>query len=89
MVFNETEACKNLVQECAKYFKQDDQLLVNEIALTKYKDSIAILDQELFPNGHVYYQLNKKSKAYIVHNNWMVGVDEKTKKFKEEGLWYL
>jgi hypothetical protein len=43
----------------------------------------------LFPNGHVYYNEGKKENAVIVHNNWMVGVEEKTKRFKEENLWFL
>jgi len=25
----------------------------------------------------------------IVHNNWMVGVNTKIAKFKEEGLWFI
>ena len=79
MVFNDTKECESLVNECGS----------NEIALKKYRDYIAILSPDLFPNGHVYYNEGKKENAVIVHNNWMVGVEEKTKRFKEEKLWYL
>ena len=30
-----------------------------------------------------------KENAYIVHNNWMVGIETKINKFKEEGYWYV
>jgi hypothetical protein len=48
-----------------------------------------ILSEDLFPNGNVYYQQGKKENAMIVHNNWMVGVETKMNKFKEEGLWFI
>ena len=31
----------------------------------------------------------KKENAVIVHNNFMVGVEIKMQKFKEEKLWFL
>ena len=89
MVFNDTKECQSLVNECGSNETEDDQLIVNQIALTKYRDHIAILSSDLFPNGHVYYNEGKKENAVIVHNNWMVGVKEKTRRFKEEKLWFL
>ena len=89
MVFNETKECESLVNECGSNEIEDDQLIVNEIALKNYRDHIAILSSDLFPNGHVYYNEGKKKNAVIVHNNFMVGVETKMQKFKEEKLWYL
>lgn len=89
IVFNETEQCRNLVEECGNDEQDDDQLIMNRIALSKYSDNIALLSEDLFPNGYVYYQKGKKENAMIVHNNWMVGVETKIQKFKEENLWYL
>lgn len=89
MVFNRTEICKKMIEECSEYDCEDDQLIMNQIALEKYSDNIALLNEDLFPNGNVYYLQNRKSNAMIVHNNWMVGVNEKIKKFKEENLWFL
>lgn len=89
MVFNDTKECESLVNECGFNETEDDQLIVNEIALKKYRDNIALLSPDLFPNGHVYYNEGKKENAYIVHNNWMVGVNTKIAKFKEEGLWFI
>jgi hypothetical protein len=62
---------------------------MNEIALTKYNEHIALLSEDLFPNGHVYYIQGRKDNAMIVHNNWIKGLQSKIDKFKEEGLWYL
>jgi hypothetical protein len=89
MVFNETSECRQLVAECGADETDDDQLIMNRIGLSKYNDHIALLSEDLFPNGHVYYQQNRKDNAMIVHNNWMVGVETKIQKFKEENLWFL
>lgn len=89
MVFNSSIDCQRLVNDCAEVSDDDDQLVVNRIGLDKYYDQIAILNEDLFPNGHVYYQENRKENAIIVHNNWMIGVESKIQHFKEEKLWYL
>ena len=89
MVFNDTPECRQLVAECGSDDSDDDQLIMNRIALSKYNDHIALLSDDLFPNGHVYYQQGRKDNAMIVHNNWMVGVETKIQKFKDENLWFL
>jgi len=89
MVFNSTEICKTLIEECSRYDCEDDQLIMNRIGPQKYAKHISLLGQDLFPNGNVYYLQNRKENAMIVHNNWMIGIEEKVKKFKEEKLWYL
>lgn len=89
MVFNSSSECQDMIRECSLNSEEDDQILVNKIALEKYYDNIALLNEDLFPNGHVYYKENRKENAVIVHNNWMIGVESKIKHFKEEKLWYL
>lgn len=89
MVFNESPECGKLIKDCASNPDEDDQIIVNKIALDKYYDYIALLNEDLFPNGHVYYNENRKENAVIVHNNWMIGVDTKIQHFKDEKLWYL
>ena len=89
MVFNETSECRQLIEECGADERDDDQLIMNRIGLSKYYGYIALLSEDLFPNGNVYYQQGKKENAMIVHNNWMVGVETKINKFKEEGLWFI
>lgn len=89
MVFNPTSECEKMIRDCAMADNEDDQLIVNKIALDKYYDNIALLNEDLFPNGHVYYKENRKENAVIVHNNWMIGIDTKIQHFKDEKLWYL
>ena len=89
MIFGDSVVCQNLIDECSNMEEQDDQLAINGI-YHKYQDYIKLLPQNLFPNGHVYYQQNiKDPNAYIVHNNFMVGIDNKIQKFKDVGLWFL
>jgi len=89
MIFGNNKASENLIDECANMEEEDDQLAINGI-YHKHRDHIKLLPQNLFPNGHVYYQQNiKDADAYIVHNNFMVGIENKTQKFKDEELWFL
>jgi transposase len=89
MVFNSSRQCEKLIRDCASQTEEDDQIIVNKVALNKYYNYIALLNEDLFPNGHVYYKENRKENAVIVHNNWMIGVDTKIQHFKDENLWYL
>lgn len=89
MIFNDTESCNDMIAECGENQMEDDQILINKIALSKYSNNIALLPIEFFPNGHFYYSMGVKDKALLVHNNHMVGIETKINKFKEEGLWYV
>ena len=89
MVFNDTKECCNMIEECGLNETEDDQILINQIALTKYSTAVALLPMEYFPNGHLYYTIGMKDKALMVHNNHMVGIETKINKFKQEGMWYV
>lgn len=89
MIFNETEECSRMIEECGSNETEDDQILINQIALTKYSNIVALLPMEYFPNGHLYYTIGMKDKALMVHNNHMVGIETKINRFKQEGMWYL
>eukprot|EP00271_Cylindrocystis_brebissonii_P004236 TRINITY_DN15868_c0_g1_i1.p1 TRINITY_DN15868_c0_g1~~TRINITY_DN15868_c0_g1_i1.p1 ORF type:complete len:488 (+),score=96.79 TRINITY_DN15868_c0_g1_i1:2258-3721(+) len=49
------------------------------------------LDMNLFPNGRDYFAKQKPQKAGIqpvaIHNNYIVGKQNKTRRFVETGLW--
>lgn len=91
MVFNTDKICDLLIEDCSKNENEDDQIILNKtiVRQKKYWGRFKILDAELFPNGYVYYQANKKENAIIVHNNYIQGIQEKIKKFKEENLWFI
>ena len=44
-----------------------------------------------FPSGTGYFEVDSgdKSKAVIIHNNWIVGKRSKIDRFQEHGLWNL
>lgn len=88
MVFNDTQACRNLIEECGNNTEEDDQILINNL-IKKYASDCAILPMNLFPNGYVYYNQKIKNDALIIHNNHMVGIEEKMNKFKEEDMWFI
>ncbi|KAL4233790.1 hypothetical protein ACF0H5_008468 [Mactra antiquata] len=49
-----------------------------------------ILNTTLFPSGRDYFGKHtqeQRSKAIIVHNNWIVGHDNKKERFREFDLW--
>lgn len=91
MVFNNTDICSMLIDECSSYENEDDQIILNKklIKEKKYWGTFKILDSELFPNGHAYFMQNKKDKAILVHNNCIVGIEEKINRFKTKNLWAL
>jgi|694.fasta_scaffold19606_13 hypothetical protein len=90
MVFNSSIKCQKLIDICGSDTTDDDQLLINKIAISEeFGNDIALLNQTKFPNGYIYYQLKIRDNPIIVHNNFMVGIDEKIKKFKEENLWFI
>jgi hypothetical protein len=89
MVFNDTQDCNTMINELGENETEDDQILVNNIVMSKYKSSCALLPIPQFPNGHMYYSRGIKNEAFIVHNNHMVGIEEKIRRFKDENLWYI
>ena len=54
------------------------------------------LNTDLFPPGYEYFGFNDKpgySKTelldvVVVHNNWIVGLDQKKERFKKFNLWH-
>jgi hypothetical protein len=93
LVFNDSEITESLIGEMAANTTEDDQILLNHYIENSYKTNYTPLPRNLFPNGKTYYELENKDilrkYAYILHNNWMVGIETKMSKFKEEGYWYL
>lgn len=72
-------------------FKYGDQITFNSvIRTTKHNLKIHALDACKYPNGCRYFEgtdMNcKKSDAVIVHNNYLSGIDNKLRRFKENGL---
>ena len=52
--------------------------------------NVGVLPMQYFPNGQAYFD-NKigESQKYLVHNNYISGVDSKIQRFKNYGMWNL
>lgn len=49
--------------------------------------TVSLLPQEEYPNGAVYFQQGKTSKAKMVHCNYLSTTPEKIERLKEHNLW--
>ena len=50
-------------------------------------NKIYLLDTEQYPNGEIYFNLNKREKARMVHCNFLKTTAEKVKRLKDYGFW--
>lgn len=81
-------------QALAEVVKSDyticDQCALNLLIKNKYDISVNVLDVCKFPNGCRYFKGTDKNcsrqDALIVHNNYIKGLDEKFKRFANNGL---
>ena len=48
---------------------------------------ITLLDREEYPNGQIYFNQKKTSRAKIVHCNYLTKTSEKVDRFKAHQLW--
>ncbi len=62
-----------------------DQLYVNS---NIYKLKFKKLPLKLFPTGNYYYQYNIDIQPYLIHFNWVIGHEKKTKMIKYN-KWYI
>jgi len=83
----------------ASIYMRDDQAAFNFITHEKKNDigiKLSELPDNKFPCGRKYFEqpglhwpedVEKNTQAFMVHNNWVVGVHSKIYRFKEAGLW--
>jgi hypothetical protein len=68
-----------------------EQKLLNDYK-AQYRVKIEYLPMELYPSGKYFFEkfnADERTKAHVVHNNWIVGTDKKLARFKEFSLWLL
>ncbi len=85
---------KKLIAEIVKdNYKYGDQRTFNGLVKIKdHKLSINVLDVCKFPNGCRYFDKSdancNPNQALIVHNNYLVGIENKLTRFKDAGLYF-
>jgi Nucleotide-diphospho-sugar transferase len=77
--------------KASTYSTRNDQHAFNEeykkMIRTSFGLKIEKLPLDEYPNGQVYFNENRKSKAKIVHSNYLTTTAEKVVRFKDCGLW--
>ena len=83
---------------------ENDQILLAKLLYGNKQVKLELLDHEMFANGLIYFNelsnhemyrrlqidFKKTQKPlYLVHANWMVGVETKINELKKKNLWYL
>jgi hypothetical protein len=88
---------KSLLQNSINYLKaskqsyENDQHAFNEeykkMKQPSFIPKVQKLPLDEYPNGQIYFNENRKSKAKIVHSNYLTTTAEKVVRFKDCGLW--
>jgi len=97
MVFNEDQASKDFLEitlENVEVFQTHagtDQELINHLISTAIisNDKYEYLDKNKFLNGMCFHDGRSLEDAIIVHNNCIIGIDNKINRFKYYNLWYI
>jgi hypothetical protein len=93
-----TPYSKSLIQQSIDYLNasknphENDQHAFNIIykknsSILSFRPKITKLLQDEYPNGDVYFNQNRKSRAKIVHCNYLTKTDEKVQRFKHYNMW--
>jgi len=96
MVFNNNQNSKNflsMVFNNLEEFKSKigtDQELINYLISNKIipESDYEYLDKDKFLNGMCFHDGRSLEDAVIVHNNCIIGIDNKINRFKYCNLWY-
>lgn len=83
----------NIHKEFLKYKESfGDEGAFNRIMKTENIQDVKIqlLSRSLFPNGDVFFNRKiDKQEKYLVHANFIIGIDKKIEMLKKHNLWYL
>lgn len=90
-----TPSAKRLIQDSIRALENARSKTTNDQHAfnSQYKNQLRIgliivaLPQEEYPNGHVYFSENRRSRAKMVHSNYLGTTAEKIERFKEFNLW--
>ena len=100
MLLKPTDKIKKMLIEADKYFKNNwnnimsnsDQSLIQKL-IRENGIKYNLLSWKKYANGRKYFVTKKnyfkKHKPLFVHNNFIVGLKNKIKRFKDNGLWFI
>ncbi len=68
-----------------------EQFIFNSLLVNQYADRVRVrsLNGSLFPSGYVYFKQKsaRMPDVVVVHNNWIMGEQDKRERFKKFNLW--
>jgi rhamnogalacturonan II specific xylosyltransferase len=69
-------------------------VLMHTVWICLTQVDVYLLPQVAFPSGGLYFKnetwrKEMANKHVIVHNNYVVGFDQKTKRFRDHNLWFV
>ena len=87
MLLRPTKAVKDLLRQAIAIMdanlNYNDQHAMADLLRAKCH----LLDEEEYPNGKVYFEEKRTSKAKMVHNNYLPTTEDKIWRFKQNSLW--
>eukprot|EP00276_Gloeochaete_wittrockiana_P003736 CAMPEP_0184666052 /NCGR_PEP_ID=MMETSP0308-20130426/59860_1 /TAXON_ID=38269 /ORGANISM="Gloeochaete witrockiana, Strain SAG 46.84" /LENGTH=948 /DNA_ID=CAMNT_0027110431 /DNA_START=288 /DNA_END=3134 /DNA_ORIENTATION=+ len=90
---NNMQTIQNFLDTKAKFnpSKYTEQECINDLAIEQKGLRFCRLDTLKYPDGRAFFEQHVPQKAAvwptIIHNNWIIGVDAKTDRFKRWGMW--
>lgn len=90
MYFSKSDESTSIINSCANNH-MDDQIIFNRmVSDLNLSEKIQLLPIEKYPNGHVFYKTEiNKENTHIIHNNHMIGLENKIAMFKQHGNWFI
>lgn len=89
-----SEITKNYINRAIQWLKSNPSSSYNDqhafkacMSLIRGMDKITLLDTEEYPNGEIYFNLNKRAKAKIVHCNYLTTTSQKVQRLKDHEFW--
>lgn len=90
-----TPSAKRLIQDSIRALENATNKTTNDqhVFNSQYKKQFRIglqivpLPQDEYPNGQIYFNENRRSRAKMVHSNYLGTTAEKIQRFKDFNLW--
>lgn len=67
---------------------RDDEIYLEKLIAEK-KLSLKVLDKEYYPNGNIAKYRGLQKIPYMIHFNWVIGINNKLEFIKNFKLWYI
>ncbi|VDI71103.1 Hypothetical predicted protein [Mytilus galloprovincialis] len=93
MMMKLADTIKNWPPEKAVSEGENDQVYLNRLVLNKYGGMEAtMMPFSEFPDGKWFTASESQRISwhpYVIHNNWIIGREEKMKRAKQWGHWFI